>query len=49
MWQVYEAKVIVLTRGGLTRGGNANPCSDVWLNREKSAEAIVPAVNAGKG
>jgi len=48
MWQVYEAKVIVLTRGGLTRGGNANPCGDVWPNREKSAEAIVPA-EAGKG
>jgi hypothetical protein len=48
MWQVHEVKVIVLTRGDLTRGGNVNPCSDVWLNREKSAEAIVPD-SSGKG
>ncbi|WP_019908038.1 hypothetical protein [Thermoanaerobacter indiensis] len=40
-------KVIVLTRGGLkdkswgVKSGSGNPCSDVWLNLEKSAEVIV--------
>jgi hypothetical protein len=48
MWQAHEAKVIILTRGDLTSGGNANPCGDVWLNREKSAEVIVP-MKIGKG
>jgi hypothetical protein len=48
MWQVREVKVIVLTRGGLTGDENVNPCGDAGLNREKSAEAIVPA-EAGKG
>jgi hypothetical protein len=38
MWQVYEVKVITLTRGGLTSG--LKPV--VTTNGEKSAEAIVP-------
>jgi len=43
MWQVYEVKVIALTRGGLTSGRE----SVVTTNCEKSAEVIVPA-EAGK-
>jgi hypothetical protein len=48
MQQVYGMKVIVLNRGGLTDKlgmflfGTDNPCSDVWLNGQESAEAIVP-------
>jgi len=37
MWQVYEGKVIVLTRGGLTSGLK----SVATANCEKSAEVIV--------
>jgi hypothetical protein len=48
MWQVREAKVIVLTRGGLTGGRKRNMKPIVTTNCEKSAEAIVPA-KAGKG
>ena len=44
MRQVYGRKVKALIRGGLA-GTNRNerfkPCSDVWLNGEKSAEVIV--------
>ena len=40
-------KVIVLNRGGLTGKlemliRTDNPCSDVWLSGQESAEAIVP-------
>jgi hypothetical protein len=47
MQQVYGMKVIVLTRGDLinTLGmffRTDNPFSDVWLNGQESAEAIVP-------
>ncbi len=48
MQQIYGVKVSVLTRGGLTdmlwicKGKNSNPCSDVCLNSQKSAEVIVP-------
>jgi len=45
MQQVYGMKVIVLTRGDLTdKSANRtdNPCSDVWLSVQESAEAIVP-------
>jgi group II intron reverse transcriptase/maturase len=48
MWQVREAKVIVLTRGDLTNGRKRSMKSAVTTNCEKSAEAIVPA-RAGKG
>lgn len=47
MKQVYGMKGRELTRGGLTgtldKGEfpNSNPCSDVWLNCQKSADAIV--------
>jgi len=47
MQQVYGMKVIVLTRGGLTDKKGMilirtdNPCSDVWLSSQESAEAIV--------
>jgi len=44
MWQVHEAKVIALTRGGLTDG--RKPV--VTTNCEKSAEAII-AATAVKG
>jgi hypothetical protein len=47
MQQVYGMKVIVLNRGDLTEKlgmfiRTDNPCSDVWLNGQESAEAIVP-------
>jgi hypothetical protein len=42
MWQVYEGKVIVLNRGGLTSGWKQGMKSVVTTNCEKSAEAIVP-------
>ena len=48
MQQVYGMKVIVLNRGDLTGKlgmfffRTDNPCSDVWLNGQESAEAIVP-------
>ena len=48
MQQVYGMKVIVLNRGGLTDKlgmylfRTNNPCSDVWLNGQESAEAEVP-------
>jgi len=45
MQQVYGIKVIILTRGGLTD----NPCSNVWLNGQESAEAIVPEGSFLKG
>jgi len=38
MWQVHEAKVIVLTRGGLTSEFKLV----ITMNGEESAEAIVP-------
>jgi hypothetical protein len=44
MQQVYGMKVIVLTRGGLADKSEYrtdNPYSDVWLNGQESAEAIV--------
>jgi len=47
MWQIDGEEDCVLTWGDLrVRYGDAfrdnNPCSDVWLNAKKSAEAIVP-------
>jgi len=57
MWQIYEGKVIALTRGGLAeaadkRAGKATHssklCSNVWLNRKKSAEVIVPVIFPGR-
>jgi len=57
MRQIYEGKVIALTRGGLAvaadkRDGktthSSNPYSDVWLNRKKSAEAIVLVLFTGR-
>jgi len=47
MQQVYGMKVIVLTRGDLTDKSGMlirtdNPCRDVWLSGQESAEAIVP-------
>jgi hypothetical protein len=42
MWQVYEAKVIVLTRGGLTSRWKQSMKPVATANGEKSAEAIVP-------
>ncbi len=47
MRRVYGMKAAVLTRGGLTetagvRRIKANPASDDRLNRQESAEAIVP-------
>ena len=47
MQQVYGMKVIVHTRGDLTDKlgmliRTDNPCSDVWLSGQESAEAIVP-------
>jgi hypothetical protein len=42
MWQIYEGKVIALTRGGLTGRCKRNVKSVVTTNCEKSAEAIVP-------
>ena len=47
MQQVDGMKVIVLNRGGLTGKFGMlfrtnNPCSDVRLNGQESAEAIVP-------
>jgi hypothetical protein len=47
MQQVYGMKVIDLNRGDLTGKSGMlirtdNPCSDVWLNGQESAEAIVP-------
>ena len=41
MQQIYEAKVITLTRGGLAGGIN----SVVTTNCKKSAEVIVPENN----
>jgi hypothetical protein len=46
MQQAHEMKVIVLTRGALTNMLGMNysldkPYSDVWLNGQESAEAIV--------
>jgi hypothetical protein len=41
MWQVYEVKVVVLTRGGLTSRWKQGMKSVVTTNGEKSAEAIV--------
>jgi len=47
----HERKVVVLIRGDLTVkmptrrihiSYSINPYSDVWLNGQKSAEAIVP-------
>jgi len=55
MQQVYGMKVIILTRGGLTdklvKFKTNNPCSDVWLNGQESAEAILPEgiLPEGKG
>lgn len=58
MWQIDERKVIALNRGDLAgvadkRDGKTTHSdkahSDVRLNRKKSAEAIVPEQNAGKG
>lgn len=38
MWQIYEAKAIVLNRGDFA----VQPSTDAGLNCKKSAEAIVP-------
>lgn len=55
MRQIGERKVIALNRGGLTGVADKReishsdkPCSDVRLNRKKSAEVIVPR-ELGKG
>ena len=40
MQQIYEVKVVTLTRGGLADGGKKNLV--VTTNCKKSAEAIVP-------
>ena len=46
MQQIYEVKVVVLTRGGLADGKKFV----VTTNRKKSAEAIVPwKKKLGKG
>ncbi len=50
MQQVYGMKVIVLTRGDLTNMlgiliRTDNPCRDVWLKGQESAEAIVSYKN----
>ena len=47
MQRVDGMKVIVLNRGGLTEKlgmlvRTDNPCSDVWLSGQESAEAVVP-------
>jgi len=45
MQQIDGMKVIVLTRGDLidkSANKTDNPCSDVWLSGQESAEAIVP-------
>jgi hypothetical protein len=42
MWQVYEEKVIVLTRGDLISRRKRGMKPVVTTNGEKSAEAIVP-------
>ena len=44
MQQIYEVKVITLTRGGLIGGKK----SVVTTNYEKSAEVIVPEVFSGR-
>ena len=45
MQRVDGMKVIVLTRGGLSVGWEiSNPYSNIRLNQQKSAEAIVPAM-----
>jgi hypothetical protein len=54
MQQANGMKVIVLTRGGLTDKLvflTSNPYSDVWLNGQESAEAILPegVLPEGKG
>ena len=50
MWQIYEGKVIALTRGGLARVADKKDGEtsysnktyrDIRLNRKKSAEVIV--------
>jgi hypothetical protein len=41
MWQVHEAKVITLTRGGLISKRAKTGAIAVTTNDEKSAEAIV--------
>ena len=47
---VDGAKEVMFTRGGLTaRPKKGNRISDDALNREKSAEAIVPNFFLGKG
>lgn len=43
MQQIYEVKVITLTRGGLAGGKNFFPV--VTTNCKKSAEVIVPEKN----
>ena len=45
MQQIYEVKVVALTRGGLADGKK----SAVTTNGKKSAEAIVPGKKLGKG
>jgi hypothetical protein len=42
MWQIYEGKVIALTRGGLTSRWKQSMKSAATANCEKSAKAIVP-------
>ena len=54
MQRVDGMKVIVLNRGDLTEmlGTSVrtdNPCSDVWLNGQESAEAVVPEGTILKG
>jgi hypothetical protein len=42
MWQIYEMKAVALTRGYLTDAGSENGTRSKKVNREKTAEAIVP-------
>jgi hypothetical protein len=48
MWQMYEGKVIELTRGDLTGRCKRSVKSVVITNCEKSAEAIVPRAEVCK-
>jgi len=54
MQRVDGMKVIVLNRGGLADKlgmfiRTNNPCSDVWLNGQESAEAAVSRIDREKG
>jgi hypothetical protein len=54
MWQVDGRKACVLTRGDLKFCETDvfqyhNPCSDVWMDFQKSAEVIVPQKDRRSG